>query len=259
MTLPASQNHHDDARVAVGDQQELDQWIRIDSRRTEAITRALLLPVIDLGFRLKSYGQESVPSHGAALICPNHASYMDPFLHARPQRRIFRFMAKSQLFDIPVVGRLVRSGGGFPVHRGERDEFAIELARQLLRDGQVVCLYPEGTRYRSAVDLGPPRSGAARLAIETGVPVIPVASWGNKPRKVRGERGLPIPKVTTVYGEPMRFPGVELSVEGITEVRESIWREVHRLYGIARELHQRRPRRFDVPPATGLRVTQTPR
>lgn len=213
-----------------------DEWMRLDAGRTVRITRLLTHWLWDHGFRLRAYGVEHVPLEGAFLMVPNHSSYLDPFLQVRGQPRIVRYMAKAPLFDMPLVGRFVRAGGAFPVRRGESDGFAMELARRLLADGQPVVMYPEGTRFRTSAELGPPRRGAARLALESGVPVIPVASWGAKERAVHSRPWWRRPRVTVVYGEPLRFDGLEPTPENVDRVRDEIWEQVGRLYERAREL-----------------------
>lgn len=232
------------------DEAEIRSWLAVDAGRNDRIFRVLTVPVWDFIFRLRSYGSEHVPRQGAFLFCANHSSYLDPFLQARGQSRVFRFMTKAQAFDWPVVGRVVRAGGGFPVRRGSGDAFAITLARRMLADGQAVVVYPEGTRYRRDDELGTPRRGAARLALETRVLVVPAATHGAKPRRARGRRGFPwrLPRVTTVYGRPMDFSHLENTPENVDLVRDQIWEEVQRLYALARHTNQlrRRPRSIQI-------------
>lgn len=231
------------------DDEAIRRWVEADGRFTHAIVRVIITPIFYIGFRLRSFGQEHIPPTGGFLLCPNHSSWWDPFLQGLGQRRIIRFMGKAQVFGWPLVGRIAAAGGAFPVHRGQGDQAAIEIARRIVSSGEPVVIYAEGTRFRADEHLGPARRGVARLAIETGVPVIPCATWGAKPRSARGERGVPwrLPKVTTVYGPPLSFAGLELTQENVDRVRDEIWAEVHRLYGIARDLHRRRPFRYRVP------------
>ncbi|MCW2972092.1 MAG: 1-acylglycerol-3-phosphate O-acyltransferase [Thermoleophilia bacterium] len=203
------------------------------------------------GYQLRAYGQEHIPPTGAFLMVPNHSSYTDPFVQVKGQARVVRFMAKSTLFHNPLARSVIRAGGGFPVRRGRGDVFAMELARRMLLDGQAVVMYPEGTRFRKSAPLGQPRRGAARLVLELGVPVVPVATWGNKQREVYGRAWWRRPRVTTIYGPLMRFTAGEATPERVDQVRDEIWAEVERLYDIAREVgsRPRRPRRFSVPAA----------
>ena len=241
----------DVAAVDESAEQLLGQWVNIEPGPMEKLIRYSTLWIWDILFRLRTYGSENIPAEGPFLFCPNHSSWFDPFLQVRGRRRVIRFMGKAQLFDIPVIRSLVRACGGFPVRRGQGDSFAMELASRILRSGQPLCMYPEGTRYRANDELGPARRGAARLALETGVPVIPVASHGTKPRAARGERGLPwkLPRITTIYGPMLRFDHLENTPENVELVRDEMWAEVQRLFELARELNGRRvrPRRFKVP------------
>lgn len=223
--------------------------MQVHPGRLERVLRLLTVGILDTIFRLKTYGTENIPTSGAFLFCPNHSSNLDPFFHARGQRRLLRFMAKDTMFKYPVMRWISKHGGGFPVRRGKGDTFAMEVAKAILLDGQPVTIYPEGTRYRSDEQLGKPKSGAARLVLETGVVVIPAASYGAKPRSARGETGIPwkLPKVTTVYGQPLSFPKEAASEMRIAEVRDEIWSEVQRMYDLAKALHSTRPRRFEVP------------
>ncbi len=241
---------------AAGTGRRIDDWASIDPGRTERLTRALITPLLDHGFRLRTYGADRMPATGGVLICPNHASWVDPFVQARGQRRLIRFMAKEELFSVPIMGRIMRSGGAFPIRRNAGDSFALGLARHLLEDGEPVMVYAEGTRHRRTDDLGSPRSGAARLALGTGVPVLPVAAYGTKPRSTRSLRKLgPLarPRITTVFGWPLIFTGLERERDAVDTARTIIWSEVARLYAVARELDSQRarPRHFEVPPPSG--------
>ncbi|MCW2950069.1 MAG: 1-acyl-sn-glycerol-3-phosphate acyltransferase [Thermoleophilia bacterium] len=227
---------------------EYEPWLRVSVGPTHRIIRIFTSWLWVVGYRSRAYGQEHIPASGAFLMVPNHSSYTDPFLQVRSQPRVVRFMAKSTLFNNPLLRFIVRSGGGFPVRRGSSDVFAIELARRLLLAGQPLVMYPEGTRYRTSAPLGPARRGAARLALELDVPVLPVATWGSKRRDVYNRPWWRRPKVTTIYGPVMRFGGVPPTPENVDRVRAEIWAEVTRLYDIAREVgsRKRRPRNFRV-------------
>jgi 1-acyl-sn-glycerol-3-phosphate acyltransferase len=228
----------------------VSQWVAQDADTVWWWSRALSGWIWDTVFRLRSYGVENVPRTGGFVFAPNHSSWLDPFFQARGQPRNLRFMAKASIFTWPVVRRYAAAGGAFPVHRGTGDQVALEIARGLLRAGHVLSVYPEGTRFRASDELGPPRRGAARLALEAGAPMLPVATYGAKARSTRGERWWHWWKVTTVYGAPIHFDGLEATPENVEHARDVHWAEVQRLYDLARELHQRRrrPRRWSPPP-----------
>lgn len=228
-----------DASDSTHDEKSLADWLHYDARG-ERRYRVLTVWYWDHVYRMRAYGAEHIPETGAFLLVPNHSSYTDPFLHARGQRRVVRFMAKSTLFDLPLLGRLVKAGGGFPVKRGAGDGFAVELSRRLLADGQPLVVYPEGTRFRTGLELGPPRRGAARLALEARVPVVPAATWGVKDRELYGHPRWRRPRATVVYGEPMDFRHLAATPEHIDLVRDEIWARVQELYERARVLDSER-------------------
>ncbi|MFN8161550.1 MAG: lysophospholipid acyltransferase family protein [Solirubrobacterales bacterium] len=167
------------------------------------LARVVLTPPTILLFRTRAIGTENVPASGPVLLAPNHFSQMDHFFAGVYLRRKVRFMAKSQLFGPPVLTFILDRGGAFPVRRGHADEEAFETAYSLLDHGHPVLIYAEGGRSRSR-NLGTPRRGIGRIALESGVPVVPVAIHGSA--GVRGWRKMRFPKVTIQYGEPIAFP-----------------------------------------------------
>ena len=174
-----------------------------------ALVRALLAPALRLWFRLRVSGGEHIPSSGAAIIAPNHKSFLDPFFIGVATRRHVRYMAKTELFKGPL-GWLFPRLGAFPVRRGEADADAIATARLILEQGGVLVLFPEGTRVMERDALGSPHHGAGRLALETGAPIIPAAIAGTqrlwlgpipKPRRVQLTFLAPI-DVQALAGRP---------------------------------------------------------
>jgi 1-acyl-sn-glycerol-3-phosphate acyltransferase len=213
---------------------EIDAWVEADPHRLQHAFRVFTGWIWRFAYRHRALGSEHVPRDGAVIFVPNHSSYLDPFLQVYGQPRDVRFMAKSTLFDVPVLKHIMRIGGAFPVRRGRSDSGAIDLARTILQSGQVLVIYPEGTRFRHDLPLGPAKSGAARLALESGAAVVPVASWGCKDRKLYGLRRFERRRVTVAYGEPMTFD-LEPTRENAAIARDQIWAEVQRLYVKARE------------------------
>src|SRR5688572_33511606 len=146
-------------------------------------------------------GAEHIPAEGAAIVAPNHKSFWDSFFIGVCTRRHVRFMAKTELIEARYGRMLVRLGA-FPVRRGQADEDALETARTVLRQGGLLALFPEGTRVRDPDNLGHPRRGAGRLALETGAPLVPAAITGTdrlflgpipKPKRVQLALAPPIP------------------------------------------------------------------
>jgi 1-acyl-sn-glycerol-3-phosphate acyltransferase len=162
----------------------------------------LTLPTLLL-YRVRKIGLENVPREGALILAPNHFSQMDHFFVGVYLRRKIRFMAKSQMFGPPVLTYVYKHGGVFPVRRGHHDEEAIETAREILRQEEMLLVYAEGGRSRSD-RMGKPKPGIGRIAVESGAPVVPVAIYGSA--KVRSWKRLRFPKVTVQFGEPVGFP-----------------------------------------------------
>jgi 1-acyl-sn-glycerol-3-phosphate acyltransferase len=170
------------------------------------LARIVLTPLTLIFYRTAAIGVDNVPPSGPVILAPNHFSQMDHFFAGVYLRRKIRFMAKSQLFANKAIEFIFFHGGVFPVRRGHRDQEAFITAHSILDQGGCVLMYAEGGRSRSR-NLGEPRPGVGRLALESGVPVVPVAIHGSQ--GVRGWKRLRFPKVTVQYGEPMSFDAVE--------------------------------------------------
>jgi 1-acyl-sn-glycerol-3-phosphate acyltransferase len=185
------------------------------------VVRIILTPICVLIYRTRAISTPNVPADGPFILAPNHFSNMDHFFSAVYLRRRVRFMAKSQLFfRNPILDYIYRVGGVFPVRRGHHDEEAFITAHSILDRGGCVLIYAQGGRSRTG-ELGDARPGVGRLALESGVPVVPVAIHGSK--GVRGWKRLRFPKITIQYGEPVRFEAVteptkEQQLEAATEV-----------------------------------------
>ena len=192
------------------------------------LARTLLTPPSLLMYRCAPIGVENVPASGPVILAPNHFSNWDHFFTAVYLRRKVRFMAKSQLFSNPAGIFVFSHGGVFPVRRGHHDEEAFRTANVILDRGGCVLIYAEGGRSRTG-GLGNPRPGVGRLALESGVPVVPVAIHGSV--GVRAWRRLRFPKVTVQYGEPMSFPVVTAPTrEQQLEAAERIFSPVREMY-----------------------------
>jgi len=165
-----------------------------------AVIAALTWPVLYVVFRLRAHGKEHLPASGGYVLAANHWSNFDPWPLGMPlfPRRFLRFMAKSELFW-PPLGWIVRAGGGFRVRRGERDEEAVETAIRLCRDGHVVVMFPEGTRrqkgFRKTREARA-HTGAARIALEAGVPLLPAGIVGT-------DRLARLARLRVAYGAPV--------------------------------------------------------
>jgi 1-acyl-sn-glycerol-3-phosphate acyltransferase len=163
------------------------------------VVAAATWPLLYGLFRLHSTGKEHIPEGGCVLAC-NHVSSFDPWPLGMPlwPKTGLRFMAKSELYWFPL-GKLIDGAGAFPVNRGQRDTVAIETAVRLAREGNVVAMFPEGTRRTKGLAKkheARPRSGAARIALEAGVPLVPAAVRGT-------DRLLRLGKLRVAYGAPV--------------------------------------------------------
>jgi 1-acyl-sn-glycerol-3-phosphate acyltransferase len=162
---------------------------------------AVSWPIVRGLYRLHSEGQENLPRQGGYVLAANHTSNFDPWALGLPlwPQRFVRFMAKSELYWWPFK-YVIRGGGGFPVRRGQGDVEAIETAVELAREGYVVAMFPHGTRQRKGlVKKFEPKAhtGAARIALEAGVPLVPAAIAGtgrlSRLERLRVRYGKPIP------------------------------------------------------------------
>ena len=158
-------------------------------------------PVLYGLYRLRARGREHLPDGGCVLAC-NHVSSFDPWVIGMPlwPKRFLRFMAKSELYWWPLSAVLNRVGA-FPVRRGQRDVAAIETAVRLAREGHVVTMFPEGTRRTKGLVKrfeARPRSGAARIALEAGVPLVPAAVKGT-------DKLLRLGRLSVAYGAPVEL------------------------------------------------------
>ena len=157
-------------------------------------------PLMKLLLRPKATGVENVPREGGFVLAPNHLSNFDPWAVGLPifPWRFLRFMAKSELWWFPL-GPFIKAGGAFKVRRGERDTAAIERAIELAREGHAVVIFPEGTRRRKGMVKkyeARAHTGAARVALGAGVPLIPAAIKGTDNLRRLGPLRI-------VYGEPV--------------------------------------------------------
>jgi 1-acyl-sn-glycerol-3-phosphate acyltransferase len=180
---------------------------RTRSRRPDwvyELVRIVLTPYLLIFYRARCIDSRHIPVEGPVIIAPNHFSFLDHFFVAVYLRRKVHFMAKSQLFKRPMQF-IYTHGGVFPVRRGHQDAEAFVTAEAVLARGDIVVMYAEAGRSRTS-ELGKPRHGLGRLALESGAPVVPTAIAGTE--GVRNWRRLQFPKVTVQFGEPVRFEQV---------------------------------------------------
>ena len=163
------------------------------------------LPFVRGLFRLRQRGLENLPASGGFVLASNHVSNFDPWAIGVPlfPGRFLRFMAKSELYWFPL-GQLISAGGAFPVRRGERDLEAMQTAVDLARAGHVVAMFPEGTRRRKGLRKkweAKAHTGAARIALDAGVPLVPAAIRGTDSLRRLGP-------IRVAYGKPLEIEGL---------------------------------------------------
>ncbi|MGH3010049.1 MAG: lysophospholipid acyltransferase family protein [Gaiellaceae bacterium] len=172
------------------------------------VLAALSWPFLHWLFRLRARGTENLPASGGYVLACSHVSNLDPWPLGLPllPRRWLRFMAKSELYWWPAK-YVLDGAGAFPVRRGLSDVEAIETAVRLAREGHAVVMFPEGTRRTKGLvkkHQARPRTGAARIAIEAGVPLVPAAVSGT-------DRLLRLGPVRVAYGEPLDIDNLRAS------------------------------------------------
>lgn len=194
------------------------------------IGRIVLCTLFRLIFRYSVEGQERVPKEGGVLLVANHASALDPPILGCATPRRVHFMAKAELFQIPFLSWVLPKVHAFPVRRGAADRSAVRAAIEYLSRGEVVGIFPEGTRTRTG-ELLPPQRGAGLIAVRAGVPVVPVALIGTF-RPIRLERGIPrINRVIVRFGEPIDVSPYKNreSKDVIDEISQRMMQEIKRL------------------------------
>lgn len=200
---------------------------------------------------LKAYGRDRVPRHGGAVLAMNHFHLVDAPLAGTACPRRIVFVAKDEAHVVPGLGELIRSHGTLAIKRGESDRDAIRRAREAVRNNHLLGMYIEGTRQRNGVP-GDPKPGAAMIAMNEGVPIVPAAIHGSQ----RWKLGNFAP-CSVAFGEPMRFDELPRNSKGYREASAEVMAEINRLFDFLVEMHERGrpdaepPRRAAVPSRLG--------
>ncbi len=216
----------------------------------------VIKPLLLLLTRRDMRGHSRIPREGGAVVCVNHISYADPLavaLFVYDSKRIPRFLAKSGLFQLPIAGRVLAGAKQIPVFRNSTDATkALSAAIASVEAGECVCVYPESTITRDP-DLWPMvgKTGAARIALATGAPVIPVAQWGAHellPPYAKKPRLFPRKTLRFLAGPPVDLEDLrrrEPTAEVLREATDRIMRAITDLLAQLRPSELPPPRRHD--------------
>jgi 1-acyl-sn-glycerol-3-phosphate acyltransferase len=193
---------------------------------------SIVSPVLHTYLRGRIYGAEHVPSKGRLLVVANHASDFDPPIVSNCVRRPVSYMAKEELFKVPLLGRAIRLYGAYPVKRGSADRSAIRAALTQLEAGWAVGVFLQGTRTPDA-RIPEPKLGAALLAAKAQAPLLPVSLWGTEAILVKGS---PLPRsvpVTVRIGEVIA-PPTSTDRDELEAVTQRCVAAIHTLHDLGR-------------------------
>ena len=171
-----------------------------------AFAKPVAAALLRLFFRLEAKNPDHVPSRGPVLLVANHSSFLDPPLVGAAVSRQLWFLAKVELFRIPLFGTLIRRLNARPVRRQGPDPGALRTALRVLEAEGALLIFPEGTRGEEGV-LRPAKTGAGMLAVTSGAPVVPVYISGSGRAWPRGRRFFRPARITVVFGPPLSFDG----------------------------------------------------
>ncbi len=188
--------------------------------------------------RARFVGIENIPSSGGAMLCANHVSYMDPPAVGGGSPRQVHFMAKSELFRIPVLGPLIAAAGAFPVKRGSADRAALRKAIEYLQNGEVVAMFPEGKRSLDG-KLQEAELGVGMIALRAQVPVIPVGLVNTERLLPPHSSFLHFSRIKICYGPPVELS--DLYAQSGREAMEECGRRIMSAIAALLAEHRERP------------------
>lgn len=189
-------------------------------------------PVLHTYFRGRIYGAEKVPQSEALIAVCNHASDFDPPILSNCLRRPVSYMAKEELFKVPLLKQGIKLYGAYPVKRGTSDRNAIKAAMKALKNGWIAGIFLEGTRTRDG-RIHHPKLGAALIAAKTQVPLIPVSLWGTE-KILRKGSFLPKPAPITIRIGDVIEPPQSTKKEELQAVTERCTNIINQLHGLGR-------------------------
>jgi 1-acyl-sn-glycerol-3-phosphate acyltransferase len=191
---------------------------------------SVVSPMLYAYFRGRIFGAENVPQQGPLVVVSNHASYFDPPILSAGVRRPVAYMAKEELFDIPVLKQAIELYGAYPVSRGAGDRTAIRAALKYLAEGWAIGVYLEGTRTPDG-RITDPKRGAALLAAKAQAPLLPVSLWGTQEILTKGSAvPRPVP-ITVRIGEVIPPPSStdKEELQAVTQQCAAVITKLHEL------------------------------
>jgi 1-acyl-sn-glycerol-3-phosphate acyltransferase len=191
---------------------------------------------------LRAYGLERIPANGPIVFCFNHFSWLDPWAIGSVIPRTVYYVAKQEAHDNPLIGPFIRIFGTTPVRRGESDREAIRLMREVVRRGDALGMFPEGTRQER--EPGPVRSGAGMIAVSEGVPVVCGAIHGSQDWRFGNFH-----PVSIAFGEPFNVSAHPRNSRGYRAASEEIQGELRRLWEFLVTTHELGRPRVAIPPS----------
>jgi len=195
-----------------------------------AVGRLTIGTAVKLIAPLRVYGAERVPARGGLVVAANHFSWLDPPALGSASPRTLYFMAKVEAHRVPGLGQFMRSFGAFAVRRGESDRDAVRTMRQIVRDGHALGMFAEGTRQLEIP--GAVQPGAAMVAINESVPLVPVAIHGSQHWRWN------FAPISIAWGEPMAFEGLPRGGRGYKEASIEVERKLYELWQWLVEIHE---------------------
>ncbi|MEQ2528153.1 1-acyl-sn-glycerol-3-phosphate acyltransferase [Robertmurraya yapensis] len=181
--------------------------------------RSIVYGILKPFYRIEAIGRENIPKEGGVLLCANHIHNFDPPVVGIMAPRPISFMAKEELFNVPVLGKILPHVNAFPVKRGMSDREALRTGLKVLKEGKVLGLFPEGTRSKTG-ELGKGLAGAGFFALRTDADVVPCAIIG--PYKA-------FSRLKVVYGKPIDMKTLRENKASAEETTEAIMQEIRKL------------------------------
>ena len=192
---------------------------------------------------MRVYGRDRIPLHGPLVLCFNRFSWLDPWALGSVVPRTVYYVAKQEAHDNPLVGPFIRLFGTSPVRRRESDREAIRIMREVVRRGDTLGMFPEGTRQKH--EPGPLRAGAAMIAVQERVPVVCGAIHGTEAGKWRPGNFHP---VSIAFGEPLDLSRHPRNSQGYRAASAEIQQELRRLWEFLVAAHEQGRPRVAIPP-----------